>query len=144
MTEGNNLNKRPIYTGSFFHRSIFGIGRPTSAGAYRSLLRCLGQGSTTRNVLCTGWAPLKLQMTTNCHTKASDGVAWNTGQYRRYSWTALCLKYIKTVLKSSVLHGQDNVCQSRKPAAYCCVLCIPFVVRIIRTACSCYLFLWEG
>ena len=59
MTEGNNLNKRPIYTGCLFYRSIFRIERLTSARAYRSLLRCLGQGSTARNLLCMVWASLK-------------------------------------------------------------------------------------
>ena len=83
-TEGNNRNKRPIYTGCLFYRSIFRIERPTSARAYRSLLRCLGRGSTARNLLCMVWASFKLQMT-NCHIIVLDGRACNTGHYSRYS-----------------------------------------------------------
>jgi hypothetical protein len=50
MTDGNNLSKRPIYTGCLYDRCIFRTERLTSVRAYRSPLQCLGQGSTARNV----------------------------------------------------------------------------------------------
>jgi len=60
MTEGNNLNKSHIYTGCLFYHSIFRIERPTSAGAYRSLLRCFRAGINGTEFTLYGLGVLKV------------------------------------------------------------------------------------